>query len=139
MAYYKLVASGRSDVNVDELILAKDDDGNVTSSVSVNQARELADDMVETAKQAAARFGYSIEETEAPPEGAEPGSQISELQETGVDVMGESPAMPVGDAEVDQQPEQQSPTASQQGSSAASAQAPTAQSGSPSTSQTTTT
>lgn len=124
MAYYKLVASGRPDVQVDEIVLSKNDSGEVELSVSVHQARELPDDAVDNARSAADRIGYSIVEAEAPPEGAEAGSQLAELQEVGTDVIGTAPLL-------DNPQEPESPVAVDQGSTDVAAAAGTSDSGSP--------
>jgi len=128
MAYYKLVASGRPDVTVDEIILKKSDDGEVELSVSVHQARELPDDAVESAKAAADRIGYSIEEAEAPEQGAEAGTQLAELQEVGTDIIGTAPLISDTD--------QESGVPVEQGSTDTAAEAGTADSGSPSSAAT---
>lgn len=123
MSYYKLVASGRPDVRVDEIILKKNDSGEVELSVSVHQARELPDDAVDNARNAAQRIGYSIAEAGAPPKGAEAGSQLAELQEVGTDVIGSAPLLDTTQAE--------SPVAVDQGSTDVAAEAGTSASGSP--------
>lgn len=70
MPYYQLVApTSRSDVLVDELILARDEDTNQPSVViSKTGANELSDEYLGQAQALAARIGYEVVEVEAPEE-----------------------------------------------------------------------
>lgn len=83
MTYYKLVSSGRSDLNVDEIILTRDDSGDIEDSVSVHQARELSADEVDSISALTGRLKYDVVEAPEPDQGLAAGSQLAELQEIG--------------------------------------------------------
>lgn len=132
--HYRLVASGRHDVNNDEIILSRDENGEVEHAISVHEGRPLSDEALGKARDVASRLGYRIIEAELPDDEEEKSpsgdSQNAELQSAGIDVVAAAPQI---DSDIDQQ----SSTAPQQGMQSAEAQTVTADSGSSFTSETT--
>lgn len=52
----------RHDAQIDELVFARDDDGNVTGRVHVNEPVELSGEQLSQAQEEAARYGLTVEE-----------------------------------------------------------------------------
>lgn len=133
MPLYSLIASGRSDVQVSEIVLSRDANGEVEHRVAVGEATEIPEELVPEARSLAARIGSRLLEMEDPEEGKSTSNQMDEDakekassetdepdtsetpseapsqedQPVGVDVVGESPPVSAGGAE--------SPSAPQQG------------------------
>lgn len=68
MPHYKLVPSGRSDSQVDEVVLSRDESGEVEHSLSVHEARPIPEELLADAKNLAGDIGASVMEVEAPEE-----------------------------------------------------------------------
>lgn len=79
MPHYKLVPSGRSDSQVDEVVLSRDESGEVEHSLSVHEARSIPEKLLDTARNLAGKFGASVVETEAP-EGSEESEAADDVQ-----------------------------------------------------------
>lgn len=64
MTYYRLVASGRSDVDVSEIVLSRDADGEVEHRVTTAEATEIPEELLAEAWKVADSIGYRIAEVE---------------------------------------------------------------------------
>jgi hypothetical protein len=87
MSFFKLVKEKFNHLAMDELILGRDESGNVEHSLSVREAREIPDELRGDAETLAARYGYRVEESD-PPE-----DQNEFKQPVGDDVRGMSPTI----------------------------------------------
>jgi hypothetical protein len=74
MPHYKLVPSGRSDAQVDEIVLSRDEFGEVKHSLSVHEVRSIPEEMLERAHSAAGDIGVSVVEAEPPDSESEEGA-----------------------------------------------------------------
>jgi hypothetical protein len=105
MPYYKLVASGRPDVVVNEIVLSRDESGEPDQVISIGQAAELSEENLTRAQNVATSLGYAVVEAEEPSEE----EAQAPVQPVGADVAGQSPVVestPSGPS-VSQQGEQQ--------------------------------
>lgn len=106
MPYYSLIASGRSDLDVSEIVLSRDADGEVEHRVAVGEVTEIPEELVADARSVAAQIGCRLLEMDAPKDEEDgSGSETSE-QPTGVDVVAESPPVSAGEAESATAPQQ---------------------------------
>jgi hypothetical protein len=84
MPFYKLVASGRPNVVLDEIVLSRSEEsGEIDLAISTKYGVELSGDTLATAQTVAANFGYEVVEVSEPQQPQQP---------VGQDVVGQSPA-----------------------------------------------
>lgn len=97
---FKLVSVSRPHIIADEIILAKDELGNVIHSISAHEPREIPEELLGDAHTLATRAGYRVvevpeneEEATSKSDGGESASDepVEENQPVGDDVKGMSP------------------------------------------------
>lgn len=117
--HYRLVSSGRPDLQADEIIVGRDEDG-TEHTLSQHGARAIPEDHLAKARNLADLIGYKVVEVEVPEdeakEGEDQSEDIEQRQEAGLDTQAQAQA---------DETESQSSTAPQQGMQSAEAQTTT--------------